>query len=51
MSAKGQKATNRSRAEPHCCPLWSESRQKSAERVCPLSAISGNHVEINEAAE
>jgi hypothetical protein len=34
----GQKATNRSRAKPHRCPLWSESGQNPARLVCPLSA-------------
>jgi len=57
--AVGQKATNSSRAKPLRCPLWSESRQKSARLVCPLSAnrdrrtaatfysISGNSTHIH----
>ena len=40
MSALGQNQTDRSRAKPLRCPLWSEIGQKPAERICSLSARS-----------
>src|SRR5450756_3216559 len=41
MSHMGQKATNPPRAKLPRCPLLSESGQKLAKLICPLSAKSG----------
>jgi len=48
MSQLGQKATNRSRAKLHPCPLLSESGQKPDERICPLGARSRHQASLHQ---